>query len=151
MLTIVAHATFLILAAGLALNIGHTLWRQGGGRLLAVACRRHGLGGGTRFGGPVVLGFGLVAVGAALLLTVFGDPPETVLQVTLFVGMRLGAFLIVLGVTYFKCLTILTRAAAVDAAVAPMVPADPPRPRRAREDPLDRVFEAARLDAPSGL
>lgn len=151
MLTIVAHAAFLILAAGLALNIGHILRRQGGGRPLAVAGPGHRTGGGTSFSGPVVLGFGLVAVGAALLLMVFGDPPETVLEVVLFVGMRLGAFLVVLGVTYFKCLTVLTRAAAVDATVVPAGAADLPRPRRAREDPLDRVFEAARLDAPFGL
>ena len=143
MLTIVAHAAFLILAAGLALNIGHILRRQ--------TDRHQSLVSGTPFGDPVVLGFGLVAVGAALLLMVFGDPPESALEAVLFVGTRLGAFLVVLGVAYFKCLTLLTRAAAVDAALRPAVPADPPRPRRAREDPLDRVFEAARLDAPSGL
>ncbi len=151
MLTIVAHATFLILAAGLALNIGHVLWRHGRGGPRAAVDWRDRMSAGASFGGPVVLGFGMVAVGAALLLLVFGDPPETVLEVVLFVGTRLGAFLVVLGVTYFKCLTVLTRAAAVDAARAPAIPAEPLRPRRAREDPLDRVFEAARLDAPSGL
>ena len=150
MLAFAAHAAFLIVATALALNIGVLLWRHAD-TLQAAADdgrRRRRL---ETFGGLVVLGYGLVAVGAAVLLMMFGEPPETVLDGALFVGIRLGAFLVILGVTHFKCLTVLSRAAGAPAVAARPPQAAPARPRRAREDPLDRVLEAARLNAPSGL
>ena len=149
MLAFAAHAAFLILAAGLALNIGVLLWRHADTlQVAADGRRRRRL---ETFGGLVVLGYGLVAVGAAVLLLMFGEPPRTVLDVAVFVGMRLGAFLIILGVTHFKCLTVLSRTAGASAAAVQSPRPAPARPRRAREDPLDRVLEAARLNAPSGL
>ena len=144
MLAIVSHAAFLVLAGGVALKVGMVLWRQGD------ATRAGPSGPGwpkdrmRTLTGLTVLGYGLVVVGAAVILLMFGDVPRTPLDAVLFVGTRLGVFLVVLGVTHFKCLTVLSRAAANETS-------EPTRPRRAREDPLDRVFEAIRLDAPSGI
>ena len=150
MLAIVSHAAFLVLAGGLALYVGAFLWRHGealGASSAGRAGQRRPTSRIHTLTGLTVLGYGLVVVGAAVILLMFGIVPETPLDAVLFVGIRLGAFLIVLGVTHFKCLTVLSRAfrAATNAA------SEPSRPRRAREDPLDRVFEAMRLDAPSGL
>ena len=149
MMAIWANVAFLILATGLAVNVGYFLWRHGAG-LDAANAGRGGPGGSIRsFTGLTVLGYGLVAVGAAVLLLLVGDLPETALELAVFVGIRLGVFLIVIGVTHFKCLTVLSRVAGAGADSAKRQ--EPVRLRHAKEDPLDRVFEAARLNAPSGL
>jgi len=150
-LAIVAHAVFLIFAAVLALAVGSLLWRHGDGLQAALEDRGESRGRLRTLTGLTVLSSGLVAVGAAALLQMVGDLPETPLEAALFVGLRLGAFLIVLGVTHLKGLSVLTRAAGAGAAAGPVARSEPGRPRRAREDPFDRVLEAARLDAPSGL
>lgn len=144
MLAILSHAVFLVLAGGLALGVGAYLWRHG--EALRAGAGRPASGMHT-LTGLTVLGYGLVVVGAAVILLMFGDVPATPLDAVLFVGMRLGAFLVVVGVTHFKCLVVLSRAFRDPSKSA----SEPSRPRRAREDPLDRVFEAIRLDAPSGL
>ena len=147
MLAIVSHAAFLVLAGGVALKVGMVLWRQGDATQVGPSGPGWPKDRMRTLTGLTVLGYGLVVVGAAVILLMFGDMPETPLDALLFVGTRLGVFLVVLGVTHFKCLTVLSRAA----RIASKETSEPTRPRRAREDPLDRVFEAIRLDAPSGL
>lgn len=149
MMAIWANVAFLILAVGLAVNVGYFLWRHGAGLGAASAGRGRPEGSIRSFTGLTVLGYGLVAVGAAVLLLLVGDLPETVLELAVFVGIRLGVFLIFIGVTHFKCLTVLSRVAGAGADSAKRQ--EPVRLRHAKEDPLDRVFEAARLNAPSGL
>ncbi len=147
MLAIVSHAVFLVLAGGLALGVGAYLWRHGEALRAGRAGMDRSASGMHTLTGLTVLGYGLVVVGAAVILLMFGDVPVTPLDAVLFVGMRLGAFLVVVGVTHFKCLALLSRAFRDPTNTA----SETARPRRAREDPLDRVFEAIRLDAPSGL
>ena len=149
MIAIGAHAVFLALATALAVNIGLLQRRHdqrvrpsgastGGERVLSV-------------GGLTVLGFGLVAAGTIVLLGVLGSAPSTMTGALLFVATRLAVLSIVLGVTHFKCLTLLTRTARLEGGLGAGPTPDARRPRQGREDPLDRVFEAVRLNAPCGV
>ncbi len=149
MIAIGAYAVFLALATALAVKVGllqrrhHQESRRsgaaaGGSRMLSVA-------------GLAVLGFGLVAAGTIVLLGSLGSAPSTMTGALLFVATRLAVLSIVLGVTHFKCLTLLTRTARLEGGLGAGPTPDARRPRQGREDPLDRVFEAVRLDAPSGL
>lgn len=149
MMAIWANAAFLVFASGFAVTVGYVLWRHGDTLITEAAVRGEAVGANRPLTGLVLLAYGLVAVGAAVLLVVFGEAPQTSLDSALFVGWRLGVFLIVLGATHFKCLTVLSRAAGAEPGVRVMRPRGSAGPRRAREDPLDRVVEAARLNAPS--
>lgn len=157
MIAIGAHVAFLILAVGMAVKAGLVL--KGHGDVLGQEREGHA---GIKGAGPqgarrlrslgrlTLTGFSMVTAGAiALLLRLEGDP-QTVIDGLAFLVTRIGFLLVVLGVTHFHCLSILSKASWARATVLSPPPAGQQRPRRAKEDPLDRVFEAARLDAPSG-
>lgn len=152
MMAIGVYAVFLCVTALLTLKVGLMLKRHGeillrDGR---VADRR---GEGQRLGSLgrlTLLGFYMVVVGAAALLLRFGGVPQSALDGAAFLATRIGIVLLVLGVTHFHCLSILSRASAMPADGSRRRSADGARPRRAKEDMMDRVFEAARLDAPTG-
>lgn len=153
MLALGAYAAFLIIALALSLSVGFVLKRHG--EVLA----RAGLdarGIGATGDNPrirsvnrlTLLGFSLVTAGAiALLLRVGGDPQSTMAVLT-FIAARIGVLLVVLGLAHFQCLSVMARASERPVEMRLGGPTGRIRPRRAKEDPLDRVFEAARLDAP---
>ena len=152
MMAIGVYAVFLCVTALLTLKVGLMLKRHGDLLLHDGRVADH-RGGGQRLGSLgrlTLLGFYMVAVGAAALLLRFGGVPHSALDGAAFLATRIGIVLLVLGVTHFHCLSILTRASATPADGSRRRPPESVRPRRAREDLMDRVFEAARLDAPSG-
>ena len=150
MIAIGAYAAFLLVATALAAKVGLMQMRhyELSHPTSAAAGNRSRL---LSVGGLTVLGFALVAAGTIVLLMIFGRDPLTVVDAALFVATRLAILSIVLGVTHFNCLAVLSRAGDVGEGHAAGKPMDGHRPRRAREDPLDRVLEAGRLNAPSGL
>ena len=152
MMAIGAYAAFLILAAVLTVRVGFLLSRHGE---LVLRDRREGTGSSAprarSIGRLTLLGFSLVSAGAVALLLRLGGQPQSVLDALVFLATRLGVLSLVLGITQFHCLSILSRASAVAAGPFRDGRTEPARPRRAREDPLDRVFETIRLDAPSGV
>lgn len=157
MMAIGAYAAFLLLAAALTTRVGLML-RHHGELLLRDRKEIAGVeavwpGGERRIrsaNGLTLIGYGLVTVGAVVLLLRIGGDPGSMIEGLAFLATRIGALLLVLGITQFYCLSAMSRLSETAAGAHRDRPAGRARPRVAREDPLDRVFEAARLDAPFG-
>ncbi len=153
MMAIGVYSVFLCVTALLTLKVGLMLKRHGE-VLLRDAQVADRVGQGQRqqsLGRLVLLGFYLVVVGAVALLLRFGGEPHSVMGGVAFLATRIGIVLLVLGITHFHSLSILSWASAMPVGGGRRRPQEGGRPRRAREDLMDRVFEAARLDAPSGV
>ena len=151
MTAIGVQAVFLVLCGVLAYAVGRRLGRHGDGLVgdrpdaVEAGRERRSL---TRM---VVLGVHLLAAGTAVLLLHVGRPPDTMLAGLSWSAPRIAVLLVVLGIVELRCLSILieaSRCAATGPAAGPR-PSEARPPRHGRADPLDRVFEAARLDAPS--
>lgn len=150
------YAAFLMLAAALTAKVGFVL-KHHGDLLLRdrneTPSARGVLPGGERrirsANHLTLIGFCLVTAGAVALLLRIGGHPRSMIEGLAFLATRAGALLVVLGVTHFHCLSVMSKVSEAPAGEH-RDRAGRARPRSAREDPLDRVFEAARLDAPFG-
>ena len=149
MIAIGAYAVFLALATVLAVKVG--LLQRRHHREIRPSGAAAGASRTPSVGALTVLGFGLVAAGTIVLLSVLGSAPSTMTGALSFVATRLAVLSIVLGVTHFRCLAVLTRTARAEGGLGTGPTTGERRPRQGREDPLDRGFEAGRLNAPSGL
>lgn len=155
MMALGAYAVFLMLAAIVTVKVGLVLKRHGDLLLHGKNDLR-----GAADPGPdrrlrsvnrlTLLGFCLVTAGAVALLLRIGGDPQTIVAALAFLATRIGILLVVLGVAHFQCLSVMARASAMPVEMRRDRAGGRLRPRRAKEDPLDRVFEAARLDAPFG-
>lgn len=141
-----AYVVFLIVAIALCLKVRSDLKRHGD--LLAQSRRdRHGDRRFRSVSRLTVLGFSLFTAGVvALLLLRIGLDPQSPIEALAFLAARIGVLLLVLGAAYFRCLSVLARALEMPVEMDRGGPADRARPRQAKEDPLDRVFDASRLE-----
>ncbi len=151
MMALGAYAVFLIAAIAMTLKVALVLRRHGNLLLQGPADRRGANGPDGEqhirsINRVTLLGFSLVMAGAVALLLRVGGDPRTLIDALAFLATRIGVLLVILGIAHFRCLSVLARASEVRSRV----PVGRTRPRQAKEDPLDRVFEPARLDAPFG-
>lgn len=160
MMALGAYAVFLMLATALAVKVAWVLKRHGDLPLPGQndtgdrRADRH-VRSANRL---TLLGFCLITAGAVALLLRIGGDPQTMAEALAFLAARIGALLVVLGLAHFQCLSVMARAPEMPtempmgrpAAARRGGPVGRMRPRQAKEDPLDRVFEAAGLDAPLG-
>lgn len=150
MMMIGAYGVFLIVALVLCLKVRSDLKRHGD-LLVENQDDRYGERRLRSVIRLTMLGFNLFTAGVvALLLLRIGLAPQSAVDALVFLAVRIGILLLVLGGAYFRCLSVMTRALAMPAETVRAGPPGRTRPRRAKEDPLDRVFDAARFELQSG-